>query len=353
MVKSIFFKKFVDEKDEQMYLDIINKVQPDIIHIHGTENSFGCIINKTNIPVVVSIQGIVTVIAQKFNTGIEPKYLGIRKYNLRLGLKNLLLQHTFKSEIPLFKKMKKRELKNFQFTKYIIGRTAWDRRVTTVLAPSAKYYHCEEILREKYYEERWIKPVKCNKFIIHSTSKSSALKGFETICAALHELNKAGVINIEWRVAGIDQSDLIVKVVKKQLKAKYPSVGLVLLGNLNENQLIEKIKEANVFVMASHIENSPNNLCEAMMLGIPCIATFVGGTGTILKDGTEGVLIQDNDPWAMAGAIIELKNNVNKAAEYGQRARVAALKRHDKGINIARLLDIYEKVINNNKGIEL
>lgn len=42
--------------------------------------------------------------------------------------------------------------------------------------------------------------------------------------------------------------------------------------------------------MPSHIENSPNNLCEAMILGMPCIATDAGGTSTLLSNMKDGLL---------------------------------------------------------------
>ena len=40
-----------------------------------------------------------------------------------------------------------------------------------------------------------------------------------------------------------------------------------------------------------------------------------------MKDNEDGILIQDGDPYVMAGAIIELMNNYEKAIFYGQNAR--------------------------------
>jgi glycosyltransferase involved in cell wall biosynthesis len=97
--------------------------------------------------------------------------------------------------------------------------------------------------------------------------------------------------------------------------------------------------------MASHIENSPNNLCEAMILGMPCVATFAGGTASMLKDGAEGVLVQDGDPWVMAGAILELINDNNKAVLFGKNARERALVRHNKTTIVSELLASYDSII--------
>ena len=185
-----------------------------------------------------------------------------------------------------------------------------------------------------------------NKTVIHTTLCNSPGKGFETICEALFELNHAGISNLEWQVAGISESDLIVKIVKKKLKDRMPSNGLVFLGNLNEKHLVEKMKQAHIYVMASHIENSSNSMCEAMILGMPCIATYAGGTASLLNDNEDGILIQDGDPWSMAGAILELYNNPEKAIEYGKNARNKALVRHDKEKIAAELLSIYGSIIN-------
>ena len=81
--------------------------------------------------------------------------------------------------------------------------------------------------------------------------------------------------------------------------------------------------------MPSHIENSPNSLCEAMLLGMPCIATFAGGTGSMIKDRETGLVVQDGDPWALAGAVIELIENESMIKKISTNARNIALKRHN------------------------
>ena len=130
------------------------------------------------------------------------------------------------------------------------------------------------------------------------------------------------------------------------IKRKFPQNNLKFLGRLTESDLIEKLLEADIYVMPSHIENSPNNLCEAMILGMPCIASYAGGTGSLLRDGHEGILIQDGDPWAMAGAILELKEDFNKSVSFGKNARKRALERHNKDKIANELVAIYESILN-------
>lgn len=339
---------FIDKQDFIVYVNLINRIKPDLIHIHGTENPFGCIINKVDVPVVVSIQGNIAVIYHKFLSGIKKKGLSVIKSKLNRII-DFPYYHSFRKSYNECSKMRKREIQNFQDLKFVIGRTDWDKRITRVLAPGSTYFQSEEILRDSFYEKKW-GLVQGNKLIIHTTNGNSPFKGFETLCHSLHLLNELNV-EIEWRVAGIKEDDLIVKIVKKQLHKNYPKNGLVLLGVLNESELINRLLEANLYVMPSHIENSPNNLCEAMILGMPCIATFAGGTGSMLNDGHEGILIQDGDPWALAGAILELKNDPLKAINFGKAARVRALLKHNKASIIQNLIETYKTIISESRSV--
>jgi len=340
----MFRKTFVDVQDLDDYLRIIDLVKPDIIHIHGTENPFGCIIGKTMIPVVTSIQGNMTVYLHKYCSGIECKYLSTFR-TLRTQIKNLSFASNFKKDYLMLKKMQEREERNFKNLRNIIGRTDWDKRITSVLAPGGKYFHGDEILRESFYITRWTPHNRIDQIVVHTTNRDNYYKGFETICQTLYELNKLK-INVKWQVAGIKSDSLIVKVARKKLKNKYPDHGLIFLGSLSEQLLIERLLEADIYIMPSHIENSPNNLCEAMMIGMPCISTFVGGTGSLMKDREDGILIQDGDPWAMAGAILELHNNRSLAIRYGVSAREKALLRHDKTKVTNDLVETYMAIIN-------
>jgi len=335
------FNEIIYKEHLYIYLDLIKSIDPDIIHIHGTEGPFSSILGQTYIPVAVSLQGIITVISHKYCSGIDKKFLKIKNTSFQ-NMSSILFPSSFKSSMSRFIKRHKREIMNLKHCKYVIGRTEWDKRISRILAPESQYFHSNEILRDSFYRVAW-ENNRGHKLILHTTTSNSFYKGFETVCLALHEINKLG-IDIEWRIAGINKNDLIVKVVQKKIRDKFPRKNLVLLGRFSAQELIRLMLQADIYVMPSHIENSPNTLCEAMILGMPCITTFVGGTGSLLKDGQEGVLIQDGDPWAMAGAVLDLKNDPEKAAYLGKNARERALKRHEKDSVVNGLIDIYQTI---------
>ena len=318
---------------------MIDDFKPDIIHIHGTESNFGLITRHSDIPVIISMQGNISVITHKYYSGISEDSTK-RFYDFKNRIWNT---RYFCKDHKIFIDRAKREREILSSCKYILGRTDWDRRITRILAPKSKYFHSDEILREEFYEKQWVCSKKRN-LQLFSTTRPSIYKGLETIFQAAILLNRYD-LQFTWNIAGINEDHHLVRLIKHVLKIKHIPLNVHLLGQLDANHLVQSIVESDVFVFSSHIDNSPNSLCEAMILGIPIVSTFVGGAGSLLQDGKEGILIQDGDPWAMAGSIIELYNDSQKAKLLGRNARVKAVRRHDPERITHDLLKTYDAII--------
>jgi len=330
------------EDNVDLFMDVVKQAQPDLIHIHGTERAYGLVQKLTDIPTVVSIQGTITVYKYKFFSKIS--WFDVLRYSKPV---NFLFLRTFIHVYEQFKKISKTEQQIYKHSKNFIGRTAWDRRVTKVLAPQARYYHNDEILRSGFYTNKWsYKPAA--KYKLFTTIWGNIYKGLETLLDSARLLDKMG-IDYEWQVAGINLKDEVVNISSKGGKHRV-SKNIKFLGMINESALIEGLLNSHVFIATSHIENSPNSLCEALILGVPCVATNAGGTASLMDDAKEGVLIQDGDPYAMAGAIVELKENYDQAIAYGQKARERALLRHDQQKITDDLIAIYHTVLSDNNG---
>lgn len=326
------------DSDIKAFLKIINDVKPDLIHVHGTEGPFGLIQKYVDIPTVISIQGTIIVYRYKFFSKIT--YTDVLKYSY---LKSFLLSRSFLNVYKVFSKVAAREQEIYSCSKNFIGRTAWDRRVTKILAPEAKYYHNDEILRDAFYKYE-CEYHRTHRLIIFTTTWLNIYKGFETVldCANLLDANN---LDYEWQIAGLTPNDEVVRIAAKNTK-KPISRNIKFMGMLNQESLAQALLKAGIYVMASHIENSPNSLCEAQMLGLPCIATNAGGTSSLLEDGKDGILIQDGDPFAMAGAILEMNENYDQAITYGKNARQKAQLRHNQEKITEDLLKIYNTVLN-------
>ena len=135
IVRTKLFGDYKDREDLPKYIEIIKKVQPDIIHIHGTENPFGCLISVIDVPIVISYQGSCTVYNHKFFSGIERKYALPWASELQSFIPGL----DTKSYRRGFKKScysRGREIRNLRYCRNIIGRTDWDKRITRILSPT-------------------------------------------------------------------------------------------------------------------------------------------------------------------------------------------------------------------------
>lgn len=334
LIKRRLKLKIGKNPDLQTWKSLIDEVNPDLIHIHGVEKGYIQVVSITDRPVVLSIQAILTSMTHKFFGDFEKKDLGVF-YRLTGCYK----------EYKRYCRLAAIEKINLLKLKFVIGRTDWDRRVYSVLAPNARYFKNNEVLREGFYNNTWKEHMPISgKWVIHTTTGGLLFKGLETICMALNVLQRSGM-NVEWRVAGIGENDDIVKITKRRLKDLYPQSGIKYLGRLSEKELIDSMLDAHLFAYPTHQDNSSNALCEAMMLGMPCVSTFAGGSGTMLTDKVDGLMVQDGEPWAMAGAIKELLSDRTTAVKYASVARTNAANRHSRTEVSADLLNIYKEVV--------
>ena len=112
------------------------------------------------------------------------------------------------------------------------------------------------------------------------------------------------------------------------------------LGHLSAQDMKRAYLDANVFVLPSTMENSPNALGEAMLLGLPCVAADVGGVTSLMGE-EEGILCAPVDPESMARGICRVFEMADQAETMGMAARNRARKTHDPEKNLKDLLDIY------------
>lgn len=299
-----------DQNALQSYLNIIDEFKPDIIHIFGTESDFGLIIQKTAIPCIIHIQGNLTMCTYKWFSGIS--FWDTLKHSKK---GRLLKGYGLLHDYFVTKKEAEREKQIFKNCHYFMGRTIWDKCLAQCLSPGSVYFHCDEIMREEFYLQQWKKKLS-GDFTIISVLRGNIYKGLETIlkCQMILSKTEAGK-NVIWKIAGLEKNDEIVYLTEKAAKSNLHNNRVILLGKLRTEKLIEEMKNADLFVHPSHIDNSPNGVCEAMLLGMPVIASYVGGIPSLIEDKKEGLLVSDGDPYSLAGAIIELFGNRNYAVE--------------------------------------
>src|SRR5690606_5338780 len=116
------------------------------------------------------------------------------------------------------------------------------------------------------------------------------------------------------------------------------------LPPLDEKAMAKRFLQSHVFVNASAIENSPNSLGEAQILGVPALSTFVGGTPEFMGYGRAGALYRFEEYEMLAFYICRLfeRNFIQSEIEEGL---ALAQERHDRDVNVKTLIDIYNAVL--------
>ena len=108
----------------------------------------------------------------------------------------------------------------------------------------------------------------------------------------------------------------------------------------------DTLLHSTVYVQPSYIENYPNSVAEAQILGVPVVATNVGGTSSMVTHGKDGFLFPATDPYMAAYSIKYLIDNEKINVEIGRQACYTALLRHDKIKIIEQLLNTYKDILN-------
>jgi glycosyltransferase involved in cell wall biosynthesis len=105
------------------------------------------------------------------------------------------------------------------------------------------------------------------------------------------------------------------------------------------------LEAATVFVLPSTVEGLSNALLEAMAVGLPAVATRVGGTEDVVIDGRTALLVPPHDPEALAEALTALLTAPERAREMGREARDRVVERYSLGLVASTYLALYRELV--------
>ena len=334
---------------EETFAAELSAFCPDVIHIWGTEYAHSlALVNaaeKTGFleKVVISIQGLCSVYAGHYAEGLPWRVIQGATF------RDVVRRDNIDQQRRKFALRGENEVKALKKAGHVIGRTAWDKACAGQINPVAEYHFCNETLRRPFFEDQWSYAA-CRKHRIFASSCVYPVKGFHYLLEALAEVVKRYP---DVTVAVPGSSYLTVSPLRRSsyqayladLTKKYGLEDKIeFLGSLSAEGMKEAFLAANVFVMPSTIENSPNSLGEAMILGMPAISADVGGVTTMMNHGTEGYVYQSTAPYMLAYYIEEVFAMEEAAEAMGQAARAHALKNHDPAVNLETLLNIYHEI---------
>lgn len=315
------------------YLKVINDFNPNVIHIWGSEREYGLVARYTKIPVILHVQGILRPVLNAF---LPPcvswhnyKYASLNPSRLVSTLMNKSLM-----EMAAY-----RESVIMKNIKFYLGRTEWDKRVINVYCEDAKYSVVNEVLRDEFYttEARSVP----EKLTIVTTIGSPLYKGFDIVLKTAKLLKEEYKLEFEWNCYG----NIETEVFQRNTGINPSDVNVHLLGVAKASILRDAELKASMYVHSSYIDNSPNSICEAQMLGLPVVTTNVGGIPSLVKDGVTGYLVPSNDPYQMAYCIKTLFMDKGLNVRMGMLAKVEAINRHSKQLIKDQILSVYKSIV--------
>lgn len=344
----------IDNCIENHFQKLIEKINPDIIHIWGTEFPHAlsmikiCEKNRVIDRTVISIQGLVSKIEKHYSVGLP--------YNIlkRFTIKDFFKQNSIYQQIEKFKKRGEFEVEALKKVKYIIGRTDWDNACTLQINSNAKYYFCNENLRDEFYKYEWDYK-KCERYSIFISQATYPVKGLHYVFEALPEIIKK-YPETKLYIGGenIIKSSTLKEKLKLTSYAKYLKEliekfnlekYIIFMGNLNEKQMCERFLKSNVFLSASLIENSSNSVGEAMLLGVPVVSSDVGGIKNMLNHNEEGFIYQHNAPYMLSYYVKKIFENIELAEKFSNNSKSHARDTHNREINSKKIIKIYEEIM--------
>lgn len=302
----LFWFPFLRQKIKKTIL----KINPDIIHSFGTETPYSLVPITLKYPHFISIQGIINDV------------------------------YKYQKAVPYFfqKRIETYCIKN---NKNFGCRTEYDKSYIQKINQYAKIYYFPEMISDIYFQTKW----KCtqNHSIVFVGSIIKR-KGIEELITAVNILKKT-YTDIHLHIVG-NGSKKYVDYCKGLIQQYNIAPNITFYGFLESTNIAKLLLESRIFILPSHVDNSPNSLCEAMAVGIPVIASRIGGIPSLITDYYDGLLFEKGNIDQLSKKIAELFDNETLAISLSQNARISALSRHTSSVVIESTTGIYKDICN-------
>lgn len=340
---------------ELFWEQVVQDFQPDVIHIHGTEYPHGlaCMRKFPNLKYIISIQGLVGVYSRYYFAGLSWSEILLNITFIDLITANTIFQAKHK-----FVRQGKLEKEYLLNSKHSIGRTNWDFVHSKTINPKINYHFCNETLRDSFYSAIKWKFENCEPYTVFLSQAGYPIKGLHQVIKSIAILKKnypqlkikIGGYNIISNKSFFDRIKRTGygKYIFKLIKKNNLEENFIFLGSLSEEQMISEYQKANVFICPSSIENSPNSLGEAQLIGVPVVAAYVGGIPDMVENNKTGLLYRFEEVEMMAECVRRIFTDSELALELSKKSIIAASSRHHKQINLEKTISIYNTIMNFN-----
>lgn len=336
-----------DASLEDTFNSIISDFNPDIVHCFGTEypHTLACA-KALNNPqkLLISMQGVMVDYANDYCKGLPQSI--IRKSTFR----DLVKKDNIEKQHRKFEQRAQMETQAIALAGHIAGRTQFDKDAVFRVNDKIEYHHLFETLRPEFYEGKW----DSSRIDDHSLFVSQCdypIKGFHILLEALPDIIKQYPdTKIYIAGNGITAYETFKQKLKigtygsycRKLMKKYRLLDkITVLGMLDAQAMKKYFMTSSVYVCPSILENSPNSMGEAMLIGIPVVASRSGGVPSMVEDEKEALLFDQADSASLAKQVIRLFKDKDLALSLSEAAAKRGINNHNPEENYNRLLEIY------------
>ncbi len=349
---------------EKRLKEIVEDWKPDVVHCFGTEYPHTLAATRVypGDKILLGIQGSCALYAKCYYADLPERVTG------RVTFRDFLKKDSICRQQEKFVQRGTYELEAIRGAGHVTGRTHWDKAFTNETNPKAEYHFMNETLRSNFYEGSW-QEEHCEPYSIFLSQGDYPIKGLHYMLKAMPQILK------EYPQAKVYVAGNCVTNHKTwKDKLKLSSYGkyileliedekltdkVVFLGRMNAAQMKERFLKSHLFVCPSAIENSPNSLGEAMLLGVPCVTSRVGGVASVFEDGVDGITYpgygdpcyrEESSPLKaqakqLAQAVIRIWSDEEQRRSFTAHAVAHAKRTHDGQANYKRLIEIYKEIV--------
>lgn len=295
----------------------LQKIKPDIVHAHGTEQGYAYGAVTSGFIEVITLQGIIT------------ELLKARKHRLdRKEFFWFIIQFI--------------ERWTVKRGKYFFVGTYWDKDFVQRVCWAPVFFQMWDAVNLCFFNVDWVPDKESQTIVFVGTIYS--FKGVGELLMAFSMLHhEFPLLNL--KLVGNVSS----KYVQQTVKARISKLGLndkvELCGTKSSKEIADILGSTHMLVAPGYMDKWPMVVCEAMVSGIPLIATKVGGTQWIIEHGKTGMLINSKNVTELSDAIRYLIEHPDIASRMGKAAKEIAGKRHYPDYVAAQVREAYRQIL--------
>ena len=201
-----------------------------------------------------------------------------------------------------------------------------------------KYMHYTENIRRSPY------------LSIVSIGRIVPKKGFEILIRAISII--ARQLPVRCTICGPILDHSYYSLLRKEIDNCYGNAKIYLTGYVSRDKIVSILQKCSLYVQPSIIDGKsgdsdgiPNALLEAMALGVPVVATSIGGIPEVITNGVTGILVEPANPVALAEAILQLYNNWSQSLYPLEQCRQLLMEK----FNLNKRLNLFTEIIGEGK----